>query len=161
MAKQKRGSDNKPEVQESPRFGFVSFLAGGLAAFAIAQNWVAGYTPFYQLLFWMAGGITFGFGLTRIFPSLLPRMFQGVGYLAAFAGMMFVVLFVRDKEMPSLNGSLDTRVLSGHMSSTADDFESMADNSTEKAAEVIAELQEAVYRPYKVVAGTGGNSLTH
>jgi len=161
MAKQQRGSDKKPEVQESPRFGFVSFLAGGLAAFAIAQNWVAGYTPFYQMLFWMAGGITFGFGLTRIFPSLLPRMFQGVGYLAAFAGLMFVVLFVLDKEMPSLNGSLDTRVLSGHMSSTADDFESMADSSTEKAAEVIAELQEAVYRPYKVVAGTGGNSLTH
>jgi predicted lipid-binding transport protein (Tim44 family) len=135
----------KSETDHSVRFGFLSLLGGILTAVAITQNWFAELAAYQQVLLWMAGGITFGFGLTRMFPRFFTGLFQGVGYVAGFCAVMLLILFAFEKELPSLKGSLNTDKISQHMSETADDLELAADTSKEVMAEAVAGVQEAIY----------------
>jgi hypothetical protein len=139
MADKSRNSD---EHASSLKLGFASLLAGAFAAYAITQSWLEG-TP-YQLLLWIVGGLTFGFGLARLFPAVFRTLFQGLGYMASFTAMMFVVLFSLGKDLPTFNGTVNTGSLNGQLSETARDMDALANRSKESMEEAVAYIREAV-----------------
>jgi predicted lipid-binding transport protein (Tim44 family) len=136
----------KSEADHSVRFGFLSLLVGVGTAIGITQNWFGEQPAYLQALMWMAGGITFGFGLTRMFPRFFSGIFQGIGYVAGFGLMMLLILFMFEKELPTLKGSLNTSTISQHMADTAEELEAAADSSKEAVADAIAGMQEAVHQ---------------
>jgi hypothetical protein len=135
---------HKSEHASSLKLAFASLLVGALAAFAITQGWADNCAPWVEPLVWVAGAMTFGFGLARFSPKILRNLFQGVGYLAVYSAMLFVVLFSLGRELPTFNGSINTGTVSGHLSRTADELGVMAEESQEGMTTAIAEIREAV-----------------
>lgn len=134
----------KSEHASSLKLAFAGILVGAMAAFAITQGWNDDIAPWIEPLVWVAGALTFGFGLARLSPKILRNLFQGIGYLAVYSTMLFVVLFSLGRELPTLNGSINTGTVSGHLSRTAEDLGAMAKQSQEGMSMAIAGVRDAV-----------------
>lgn len=132
------------EHASSLKLAFVSLLLGAFAAYMIVQGSLEDLAPWIEPLVWVAGAMTFGFGLARIFPGVFGSIFQAIGCLTAYSALMLVIMHSLDRELPSFRGTLDTRAVSSHLSTAAEDIGAMAEQSSEGMASAVAEMREVV-----------------
>ena len=132
------------EPQDRAWFAFLSILAGLFAAYAVTHNWLDSSGTYSHLWVWLAGGFTLGYGLTRIFPNLFGKAFQGIGYVAGFAALMLAVPIIQGKALPTLSGSINTRAISAHVSDSVSEVESLADQAQDGISLVVGKVKATI-----------------
>lgn len=123
----------------------LSLLAGILAIYNIAYPTIVHPHPLLLLFLWIAGSMTVGFALTRMFPSYISPLFQGVGCAATFTIAVMVGTMAHGGAVPSLGGSVNPTALSAHFDAAVGNVQSIGEDLHTRSTKLVTNIYGFVH----------------
>ena len=117
-----------------------SLLAGSLAIYNITYATIVHSHPLLLLFLWIAGSMTVGFALTRMFPVYISPLFQSVGCVATFTIAVVAGTMAHGGAVPSLGGSVNPTALSGHFDAAVGSVQSFGEDLHTKSTKLISNV---------------------
>ncbi len=117
-----------------------SLLAGILAIYNITYATIVHSHPLLHLFLWIAGSMTFGFALIRMFPVYISPLFQSVGCVATFTIAVIAGTMAHGGAVPSLGGSVNPTALSGHFEKAVGNVQSFGEDLHTKSTKLISNV---------------------
>jgi len=127
----------------SVRVGVTGLLVGVLCIFGIVQGWIDQFSELQQAMVWLLGAVTLGYGLVRLIPALFHPIFQGVGYLVCFIGVVFVVLSALNRELPSF-AQVNRQTLSENITNRIFKTKELAADASDVVTEAVSDVEQAL-----------------